>query len=409
MAANLKRCTRCLLPETHETIVFDAEGVCNICRNHDFKRTAIDWTARKKDLDALVEQHRGKAEYDCIVPFSGGKDSTFTLYYLINEYKLRPLVVRFDHGFLRPNVQDNTIRTLRNLGADFHHFTPNWKVVQKLMLQSFLEKGDFCWHCHTGIFSYPMWVAIRHEVPLIFWGEPSAEYTAYYGYDQPEEVDEKRFNRSTNLGISSDDMLVRLQGTVEERELKPFTYPPVKLLRKLGVRSVCLGSYIPWDVKKQSETIRTELGWNGDQVENVPPEYSYEKIECYMQGVRDYIKFIKRGYTRPTHLASLDIRNHRMDRYQGLRVIEEYEGKRPASLDLFLSFVGLTEEEFMEIATSHCVSPYTHSLAPDPPGPRVVDFDRWPTEGAMPANGAAAQLDRWRQANEAPKRVSSLA
>ena len=95
-------------------------------------------------------------------------------------------------------------RTVRRLGVDVLTFTPNWQVVRKLMLQSFLEKGDFCWHCHTGIFSYPMWVAIQKNVPLIIWGEPSAEYTAYFSYDQAEEVDEKRFNRYVNLGISAE-------------------------------------------------------------------------------------------------------------------------------------------------------------------------------------------------------------
>ena len=62
------------------------------------------------------------------------------------------------------------------------------------------------------------------------------------------------------------------------------------------MRSVCLGSYIPWDVKQQVEIIQRELGWQGDAVEGVPPEYDYEKIECFMQGVRDYLKFLKRGY-----------------------------------------------------------------------------------------------------------------
>ena len=245
----LKRCTRCVLPETHETIMFNDNGVCNICQQQEHKQTQIDWTAKKKDLGELIESFRGKYDYDCIVPFSGGKDSVWTLYYLMKEYGVKPLVVRFDHGFLRPNIQENTIRVLRKLGVDFHHFTPNWKVVQKLMLQTFLEKGDFCWHCHTGIFSYPMWVAVRYNVPLIFWGEPSAEYTSYYSYDQPEEVDEKRFNRFVNLGINAEDMFVRLAGDVEERDLKPFTYPPLKELRRINYRSVCLGSYVPWDVK----------------------------------------------------------------------------------------------------------------------------------------------------------------
>ncbi len=392
----MKRCTKCNLPETHETIIFDAQGVCNICNQQDFKKDSIDWGQRKKDLDALVEEYRGKYDYDCIVPFSGGKDSTWTLNYLVKEYGLKPLVVRFDHGFMRPNLEDNVKRTMRKLGVDIHTFTPNWKVVQKLMLQSFLEKGDFCWHCHTGIFSYPMWVALEKKVPLIFWGEPSAEYTAYYDYSQPEEVDEKRFNRYVNLGITSDDMFIRLEGALDPRDLKPYKYPPIKDLRGLGYRSVCLGSYIQWDVKKQSEIIQRDLGWKGDQVENVPPEYSYEKIECYMQGVRDYIKYIKRGYSRPSHLVALDIRHGRLKKEDGEKLIAEYEGRRPPSLDLFLEFVGLTEQEFMEIAMAHQVSPYAHDPQKTLPGQRMADYERWNKDGAMARADAEAQVIRWK-------------
>jgi N-acetyl sugar amidotransferase len=391
----LVRCTKCLLPETHETIVFDDAGVCNICRGQEFKQTGIDWAAKKAELDTLIEAHRGRSEYDCIVPFSGGKDSTWTLYYLVKEYGLRPLVVSFDHGFMRPTLQENTKRTIRQLGVAYHSFTPNWKVVQKLMLQSFLEKGDFCWHCHTGIFSYPMWVAIRHEVPLVIWGEPSAEYTAYYRYGQAEEVDEKRFNRFTNLGITADDMYVRLGGDLDERDLKPFSYPPIRDLRRIDYRSICLGSFIPWDVRTQARIISDELGWQGDEVENVPPGYSYEKIECYMQGVRDYIKYLKRGYTRPTHLASIDIRNGRLERDAGLAMIEEYEGKRPPSLDLFLEYIGLTEDEFNEVVRSHRVSPWDGDDVPVQLGRKTHDFDRWTRRGAMPRADAAAELERW--------------
>ncbi|MCB9233650.1 MAG: N-acetyl sugar amidotransferase [Bacteroidia bacterium] len=397
MISNLKRCTRCVTPETHETIVYDEVGVCNICRGQDYKNEVIDWEAKKKELGELIETHRGKYDYDCIIPFSGGKDSTWTLYYLVKHYNIKPLVVRFDHGFYRPNLEHNVKKIQRELGVDFHHFTPNWKVVQKLMLQSFLEKGDFCWHCHTGIFSYPMWVAIRYEVPLIFWGEPSSEYTAYFSYDQKEEVDEKRFNRYVNLGINAEDMFVRLGGTVDERDLKPYSYPPLKKLRQLNYRSVCLGSYIPWDAKKQSGIIMDELGWTGDEVENVPPQYDYEKIECYMQGVRDYIKYIKRGYTRPSHLASIDIRNHRMTREEGLALIEQYEGKRPPSLDLFLDFIGLTEAEFLEIAMSHQVSPYVHDPSKIEPGRILHDFDQWERKGKMDRKEAEIQLERWKK------------
>ena len=166
----MKKCTSCVLPETHETIAFDNKGVCNICTQVNVQKENIDWVQKRKDLDVLIEQYKGKNDYDCLVPFSGGKDSTWAVYYLVKVLKLKVLVVRFNHGFMRPNLNDNTTKIFRELGADFHDFTPNWKIVQKLMLQSFLEKGDFCWHCHSGIFSYPMQVAVKFNIPLIFWG-----------------------------------------------------------------------------------------------------------------------------------------------------------------------------------------------------------------------------------------------
>lgn len=393
----MKRCVKCIIPETHETIHFDAKGVCSICHQQEFKQEKIDWSERKKELDQLIAQYRGKYQYDCLIPFSGGKDSTWTLYYLVKEYGIKPLVVQFDHGFMRPQLLDNVKKVIRNLGVDFHTFTPNWHVTRKLMLQMFLEKGDFCWHCHTGIFAYPMWVALRNQVPLVFWGEPSAEYTSYYSYDQPEEVDEKRFNRFVNLGITADDMLIRLDGSVDERDLQPFKYPPLKELRKLNYKSVCLGSYIPWDVKSQYEIIHKELGWEGAQVENVPAAYPYEKIECYMQGVRDYIKFIKRGYSRPSHLTSIDIRHGRMTREEAMDIMKAYEGKRPPSLDLFLNFIGLTEVEFLQIAMSHGVSPYKHDPSKTAPGAKTPDFDAWSREGKMPRAEAEKILERHRQ------------
>ena len=394
---DLKRCTRCVLPETHETIIFDEEGVCNICRGQEYKQGRIDWQAKKKELDELIAAYRGKYRYDCIIPFSGGKDSTWAVYYLVKEYGIKPLVVCYDHGFMRCNLLENTKRTIRKLGVDFHVYTPNWKIVQKLMLQSFLDKGDFCWHCHTGIFAYPMWVAIRNEVPLIFWGEPSAEYTAFYSYEQPEEVDEKRFNRHTNLGISADDMYIRLGGSFDERDMQHFQYPSLKELRRINYRSVCLGSYIFWDVKRQYETIHKELGWQGDEVENVPPGYEYEKIECCLQGVRDYIKYIKRGYTRPCHLATIDIRNNRLSREEGMEIIKKYEGKRPPSLEIFLSYIGLTEEEFMEVSLSHGISPYVHDPLKERPGKKTHDFAEWPRYEAMPRAEAEKLLNRWRE------------
>lgn len=371
----MKICSNCMIPETHETILFDNQGVCNICRQHEYKKEKIDWEAKRKELVALIDQYRGKYDYDCIVPFSGGKDSTFTVYTLVKEFGVKPLVVCYDHHFYRPKTIHNVDRTLRRMGADFLKFRTDWKIVQKTMKESFIRKGDFCWHCHSGIFVYPMQIAVKFNIPLIFWGEPSAEYTSYYAYNEQEEVDEKRFNMWVNLGITAEDMAGMVN--VPLRQLDCFRYPSFKELASIKCRSVCLGSYIPWDVKKNSKLIMDKVGWEGDIVEGVPPGYSYEKVECMLTGVRDYIKFIKRGYARVSHLTSLDIRNGRLSRKEAQKLVQEYEGKRPATLDLFLKMIEMSEEEFMRIALSHAVNPYKHDPKKSKPGEKLYDQDSW--------------------------------
>ena len=388
----MKVCSQCLLPETHETILYDEAGLCNICNSRNYRDNGIDWNSRSQDLKKLVEKFRLKSDYDCIIPFSGGKDSTFTLYYVVKELNLKPLVVSFDHGFYRPNMIENRIKVVESLGVDLITFKPNWKLVRRLMLQSFLEKGDFCWHCHTGIFSYPMWVAIEKEVPLVIWGEPSAEYTSYYTYDDIEMVDEDRFNQIVNLGISAEDMLLRLKSQeFNIRDFKPYTYPPRHILNKSKVVSIPLGSYIPWNTQEQSKLIEKELGWKGDEVEGIPPEFTYEKIECYMQGVRDYIKFRKRGYSRVTHLMAIDLRSERRDKNNAIELIDKYEGHRPASLDIFLNFLGITEVEFEEIVDRHKIDPWDNKV-PIKIGKKPHDYSLWQKKQGLSQEDASAVI-----------------
>jgi N-acetyl sugar amidotransferase len=380
----LKRCTRCLLPETYETIEFDSEGVCNLCRTAEHKKTEIDWAERKELLDRLIAKHRGKGDYDCIVPYSGGKDSTFQLYYLMKEYNLKPLVVRFNHGFIRSKLEENNQRTLKKLGVDVLEFTPNWQVVKRVMLESFKRKTDFCWHCHSGIYTYPLRIAVKFNIPLIFWGEALADLSGYYDYlnDEIEYEDEKKFNMVRNLGISADDMWGMINSTenpVDKRDLIPYTYPTLKELKGIGYNSVCLGSFIPWDYTKNSEIIKQELGWETDELEGVPDEINGhgEKIECFMQGTRDYIKFIKRGYSRVAQINAFHIRNGRMTTEEAREFDEEFDGQRPPSLDVFLEYMGLNEDEFNEIVKATAIPPYEHDFLNNKTAKPVWDTIQW--------------------------------
>ena len=83
----MKFCTNCVIPETAESHKFDNKNVCSVCNQISTKNEKIDWNARGKSLDKLIGQFKNKNNYDCIVPFSGGKDSVFALWYLVKIKK----------------------------------------------------------------------------------------------------------------------------------------------------------------------------------------------------------------------------------------------------------------------------------------------------------------------------------
>ena len=83
----MKKCSKCVMPDTAETLTFDKNGVCSVCNQIEQKKN-IDWDKRAVDLDNLIKKYKDKKnKYDCIVPFSGGKDSTFALWYLVTQKK----------------------------------------------------------------------------------------------------------------------------------------------------------------------------------------------------------------------------------------------------------------------------------------------------------------------------------
>ncbi len=373
----LQRCSRCTLPITWETVFFDEEGVCNICKNWDVKQKDINWPERETMFRGIVaDAVARKGEYDCIVPFSGGKDSTYTLWAIVRKYGMKPLVVSFDHWFYRPRMLENRRRTFLRLGVDVLTFTPNWRIVRKIMRESLLRKGDFCWHCHAGVFSYPMQIAVKFGIPLIIWGEGGGEYEAYFKFADLEETDEWKFNRRIILGMRAEDMAGFIGEDV--RDLSPFVYPRREDLERVGVKSLPLGKYESWDVQKHVRIIRDELDWREDELESGLPGLTYEKIECMFDGIRDYVKYLKRGFSRITHLTTLDIRHGRMSREEAMELVRKYDGRRPESLGIFLEYIGMTEKEFYEIVSLHLIPPAERiDPASLPIGDKLWDQDIW--------------------------------
>ena len=381
----MKTCTKCVIPETAETNKFISSGVCSVCTQIKSKKE-INWYERKKELDELIIKHKKQSSYDCIVPFSGGKDSVFALYYLVKNYNIKPLVVRFDHQFLRSKVIQNTEMVISKLGVDFINVKTNFEVIKKTMIESLIRRGDFCWHCHVGIAALPIRMAIEKKISLIFYGEPSAEYASFYSYKDKEELNVEKFNKAINLGINAEDMYQMIKerypnSNIKLEDFKSYTFPTQRELKINNINALYLGNYIPWDVRKQVKIIKDELGWEGDEVEGIPPEYDYEKIECMMQGVRDYIKFLKRGFGRTSHLVSIDIRNKRISREKGMDLAKMYDGKKPKSLSIFLKLINMNEKEFYDTVKKHVVLPHKiesyDNFLKSSSNIKPKDFDEW--------------------------------
>ena len=381
----MKFCKSCVVPETAETNKFGSNGSCSVCTQIESKKK-INWIARKIELDELINKYKNQSSYDCIIPFSGGKDSVFALYYLVKNYNIKPLVVRFDHQFLRSKVIQNTEKVISKLGVDFINVKTNFEVIKKTMMESLIRRGDFCWHCHVGITALPIRMAIEKKISLIFYGEPSAEYASFYSYKDKEELNVEKFNKVVNLGINAEDMYQMVKerhpnSNIKLEDLKPYIFPTQRELKINNINALYLGNYIPWNVRDQVKIIKDELGWEGDEVEGIPPAYDYEKIECMMQGVRDYIKFLKRGFGRTSHLVSIDIRNKKLSREEGMNLTNMYDGKKPKSLSIFLKLINMNEKEFYDIVKKHVVEPhkiqsYDDFLKSDS-NMKTKDFDEW--------------------------------
>lgn len=177
----MKICTKCVLPETFPGINFDAQGVCNFCS--DFKGEKILNNEKKeyyaKFLD-LIKEVRGKSEYDCTLSYSGGKDSTYVLYLLKEVFKLRPLTVTFDNGFI-PEQSFTNIRTVtERLGVDSVVFKANFHLLKKIFISG-IKKGMYsakalerastiCTSCIGLVKFIALKIALEKKIPIMAWG-----------------------------------------------------------------------------------------------------------------------------------------------------------------------------------------------------------------------------------------------
>ena len=343
----MKYCKICVYPDTKPGLKFDNDGVCDVCKNNESKST-IDWTSRKSQLTELLEKYRSKtgSTYDCIIPVSGGKDSTYQAYVMKEEFGLNPLLVNFLPRDLVPLGRKN-IENLKNLGFDYIEFSANPHIYRKLAKIGLMELGDVTWPEHHGLFTVPAQIAVAYKIPLIVWGEnPQFEYGGPgLGFDLDRKwlinhggffLDKMPIEKVTNFGINLSD-------------LKPYLYPNDEQINQVGVKGIFFVSYIKWDIFKQLEIVKN-LGFS---VSDKPKEGTYqnwENLDEKYTGMHDYFKWIKFGFGRATDHACIDIHYNRITREQGVELVKKYEGKIPTwYFEEFLDDFELTKEQFFKI------------------------------------------------------------
>lgn len=347
----LKYCVRCVMPHTKPDLHIDDEGVCNACRSIE-KRKEIDWDQRRTELlEVLAKHRRNGSNWDCIVPVSGGKDSTYQVIRML-QLGLNPLCVT-SHTCDLSDIGRQNIENLKRLGVDHMEFSPNPIVRAKLNRIGLTEVGDISWPEHVGIFTIPVRAAVQFNVPLLVWGENSQNEYGGPAAAAENNILTRRWLEEFGglLGMRVSD-LSETYG-IEHRHLLPYQYPSDKELQRVGVTGLFLGYYLPWDGLSNALIAQA----NGFVTYDQPVEGSmvnYENLDNYQTGIHDYFKFLKFGFSRASDIACLHVRRGRITRQDAIEIVKARDGKFPWTylgkpLEDILDPLDMSVDEFVKV------------------------------------------------------------
>jgi N-acetyl sugar amidotransferase len=355
MSSKLKYCKKCLFPETKPDIYFDSEGVCDACRSAERKHgleNAINWDERAKSFDKIISNAKSKAQgwYDCVIPVSGGKDSTWQVYALKKIHNMNPLAITFDQ-FDQTEIGRHNLKIMADIGVDHIHFTLNPNVVKKLVKKGFEIIGDPYWVNHLGMFTVPFHIATKFNIPLVIFGE-----NPQFEYGGPESgrdnmIMDRRWRQEFGgmRGFREEDMV---DNDISLGDLRILHYPSDNEVKNTGVMGTFYGQYFKWDALIQTKLIK-DFGWLPLKA---PPKGSwmdYENCDMQFVDIRERIKYLKYGYGRATDQLSIEIRNNRISRHDALEIVKKIDGNvdEKSILD-FCQFIGITRNEYDHIMES---------------------------------------------------------
>lgn len=340
------------MPSSKPDLHLDQDGVCNACRSYEH-RQAVDWNARKLELNLILDKYKNKSgnNWDCIIPVSGGKDSTYQVVQML-QLGMNPLCVTATTCDLT-DIGRRNIENIKRLGVDYVEMSPNPIVRAKLNKIGLIQVGDISWPEHVGIFTIPVRAAVQFGVPLIIWGENSQNEYGGPASAADSNILNRRWLEEFGglLGLRVSD-LIGMDG-LSRKDLIPYFYPSDEELNKVGVTGLFLGHYLPWD-GLSNVLIAQAYGFETPPHPTLGSMVNYENLDNYQVAIHEYFKFLKFGFGRATDHACLHIRRGRITRETGLAIVKKLDGKFPSeylgkSLEAVLDSINMTVDDFVKI------------------------------------------------------------
>lgn len=340
------------MPDTKPDLRLDEEGVCNACRSFE-RRAVVDWDARRRELLGLLEKYRSRdgGNYDCIVPVSGGKDSTYQVLKVL-ELGMNPLCVTATTDRLT-DIGRRNIENIKRLGVDYVEVSTNPRVRRRINKLALTQVGDISWPEHVAIFTVPVRVAVQFGVPLLVWGENSQnEYGGPAAAAENNTLTRRWLEEFGGLlGLRVSDLLA--EEGFEPKHLIQYTYPTDAELQRVGVTGLFLGHYLPWD-GYQNTLVAQIHGFESYPHTVEGSIVNYENLDNAHTGIHDYFKFLKFGFGRATDLACLHLRRGRLARAEAIEAVRRHDGKFPWTylghrLEDILEEIDMTVDEFVKV------------------------------------------------------------
>lgn len=340
----IRYCRRCIMPDSRPRVVFDADGVCNACHNAD-EKARIDWAGRREEFLRLLEPYRSKTgKWDCLVPWSGGKDSSSIAYRLKFEFGMNPLLVTFSP--LLPNEVGNANRELMiHLGFDHVFCRPNQKVMRHLSRRFFIERGNPKVAWDAGINATPVQMAVAREIPLVFYAEHGE--SEYGGRVLREESKKIRDITEVIEHQIGDDPRNWVDDEVAVGDLNPYVYPDAREIERVGVKAMYFAYFFRWSMLENYEFIKGKMPFRSHPKGRTPGTFTgFDSLDDKSDNLYYYMQYIKFGFGRAVRDACRMIQNGQMTRAEALELAKKYDGEFPEeSIDDMMEYLGMDRSE----------------------------------------------------------------